>query len=61
LRVRVAGANYKIIGKRRLSAHIECFDVVCFDFVASATNEFQLLPAGGFELLNCWGDDFSSA
>jgi hypothetical protein len=43
-----------------LSAHIERFDVVRFDFVAGAANQFQLLPTGGFELFSSLGDNFSS-
>ena len=59
LRVRVAGADHKIIGEWRLPAHVERFDIVCFDFVAGAANEFEFLSAGGFELFSSFSDDFS--
>jgi hypothetical protein len=60
LRVRVAGANHEIIGERRLPAHIEGFDVMRLDFVAGAADQFQLMPAGGFELFSSFSDGFSS-
>ncbi len=57
--IRIAGANHKIIGKRRLAAHIKRLNVVGFDFVASATNQFQFLPAGSFELFSSFSDGIS--